>query len=445
VYDAGGALAAEYSVNAPTPTATPTTSYMTTDHLGSPRVITDKNGAVISRRDFMPFGEEIYAGVGGRNTTQKYANFGSDNIRKRYTGYEKDDETQLDFAEARMYQNKHGRFTAVDPLMASASPINPQTFNRYSYTGNNPINYTDPSGLKYCQASGGSGFDWRDGACKSGETELSETPIEITRSGCTSNNKCFDKGSLVILHGNGSVTVIKKPTDAQKAIAQGKVVTNETVNVQNESATEVVTTDSGTVGNIITPQPLLQYPNFGERKDSGFSPGTPEDNSSNVIPTVLDGVKSVSDEILDTVYNIAPDSCGFGCSAPLLGGGGFSVSKDFGIFGTVDKTTPESTSLRGGCQVGCTYFVPSPFGSMQRPDLVNFTPKQRDDILEGPDWNFSGGWATYSHSLDEGEPDSVTLGGPFTLGTGASYTRKKLAQLNSPVKMIVEGSIFPKK
>ena len=84
----------------------------------------------------MPFGEEILR-----------ANSGNDSIRKRFTGYEKDTETDLDFAEARMYQNKHGRFTAVDPLMASASPGNPQTFNRYTYVGNNPVNMVDPSGL----------------------------------------------------------------------------------------------------------------------------------------------------------------------------------------------------------------------------------------------------------------------------------------------------------
>lgn len=54
VYDAGGALAAEYSTVAPT---NPTTSYLTTDHLGSPRVITDACGRVVFRRDFLPFGE----------------------------------------------------------------------------------------------------------------------------------------------------------------------------------------------------------------------------------------------------------------------------------------------------------------------------------------------------------------------------------------------------
>jgi RHS repeat-associated protein len=158
---------------------------MTTDHLGSPRVITDKSGNVISRRDFMPFGEEIYAGVGGRNTNQKYANFGSDNIRKRYTGYEKDDETQLDFAEARMYQNKHGRFTAVDPLMGSASPGNPQTFNRYSYTGNNPINYTDPSGLDYYRDKDGNLVYFEGSAAHDGYTNITTAgqPVLIKNGG----------------------------------------------------------------------------------------------------------------------------------------------------------------------------------------------------------------------------------------------------------------------
>lgn len=78
-------------------------------------MVTDAAGDVIARRDFMPFGEEIAAGVGGRTQAQKYSYLGSDRIRQRFTGYEKDDETGLDFAEARMYQNRHGRFTAVDP------------------------------------------------------------------------------------------------------------------------------------------------------------------------------------------------------------------------------------------------------------------------------------------------------------------------------------------
>ncbi len=47
VYDGGGMLVAEYSTQTQTPQDA-TTSYLTTDHLGSPRVITDRSGNVIS-------------------------------------------------------------------------------------------------------------------------------------------------------------------------------------------------------------------------------------------------------------------------------------------------------------------------------------------------------------------------------------------------------------
>jgi RHS repeat-associated protein len=84
----------------------------------------------------MAYGEEI-----------SRPNYGSDSVRQKYTGYEKDSETDLDFAQARMYVSKLGRFSTVDPLMASASAINPQTFNRYSYVINSPYKLIDPSGL----------------------------------------------------------------------------------------------------------------------------------------------------------------------------------------------------------------------------------------------------------------------------------------------------------
>jgi RHS repeat-associated protein len=69
-----------------------------------------------------------------------------DSIRKKFTGYEKDTETGLNFAEARYYNNEHGRFTAVDPLLASGKSANPQSFNRYVYVGNNPLTRIDPYG-----------------------------------------------------------------------------------------------------------------------------------------------------------------------------------------------------------------------------------------------------------------------------------------------------------
>ena len=140
----------EYSTKEPPPN--PTTSYTATDQLGSPRVITDSQGNVVSRRDFMPFGEELTPDGVNRTAALKY-NLG-DGIRQKFTGYQKDEETNLDFAEARMYENRHARFTAVDPLLASGKSANPQTFNRYVYVVNNPLIFTDPDGLQIATATG---------------------------------------------------------------------------------------------------------------------------------------------------------------------------------------------------------------------------------------------------------------------------------------------------
>lgn len=146
----GSKLVAEYTVTNATPT-TPTTQYVATDIIGSPRIITDQNAQVVSRRDFLPFGEEI-PNFGTRTQAGGYK---ADNIRQKFTSYQKDNETGLDFAETRYYNNSVGRFTAVDPLLASGRSANPQTFNRYAYVGNNPIVRTDPNGLDWYQNKDG--------------------------------------------------------------------------------------------------------------------------------------------------------------------------------------------------------------------------------------------------------------------------------------------------
>jgi RHS repeat-associated protein len=145
IYDALGKLVAEYSNQ---PSNNPQVSYMTTDTLGSPRIITDKNGHVSARHDFRPFGEEITR-----------ANYGADDVRKKFTGYERDKESDLDFAQARYYSSKIGRFYSVDPENYGASEDDPQSWNAYSYARNNPTTFTDPDGLDvdYCDNKDGGG------------------------------------------------------------------------------------------------------------------------------------------------------------------------------------------------------------------------------------------------------------------------------------------------
>jgi RHS repeat-associated protein len=148
-----GKLVAEYTTSGPP--AEGHINYTTTDHLGSPRIITDDLGKVQSRRDFMPFGEDLNAGVGNRTADPGKYSASTDKVRQKFTGYQKDNETELDFAEARMCKNRHGRFTAVDPLLASGKSANPQSFNRYVYVGNNPLLLADRDGLIWGRSDDG--------------------------------------------------------------------------------------------------------------------------------------------------------------------------------------------------------------------------------------------------------------------------------------------------
>jgi RHS repeat-associated protein len=55
--------------------------------------------------------------------------------------------TGLDYFGARYFSGAQGRFTSPDPLLSSGRPWLPQSWNRYAYTLNNPLRYTDPLGL----------------------------------------------------------------------------------------------------------------------------------------------------------------------------------------------------------------------------------------------------------------------------------------------------------
>jgi RHS repeat-associated protein len=66
---------------------------------------------------------------------------------------ERDIETGLDYFGARYYASTQGRFTSSDPLLSSGSVYAPQTWNRYSYTINNPLKYTDQFGMYICNGT----------------------------------------------------------------------------------------------------------------------------------------------------------------------------------------------------------------------------------------------------------------------------------------------------
>jgi RHS repeat-associated protein len=194
------------------------TQYPTNDSLGSPRVVTNSSAGVISRHDYMPFGEEIGSGVGGRTTGMGYGT--ADGIRKKFTGYERDSETGLDYAQARFFSSTQGRFTSTDPLMASARAIDPQTWNRFSYVANNPLKLVDPSGLS-AQLGGRNISNWNGAMATEQATEgispWPDVPVEQTAENIDSGNALDSVAPASSDSGTLTGTVID-PQNPQEAI-----------------------------------------------------------------------------------------------------------------------------------------------------------------------------------------------------------------------------------
>lgn len=112
-------------------------------------MVIDQTGSLsgVKRHDYLPFGEDLAAGVGGRTTAQGYSQ--SDNVRQKFTGQERDAETGLDYMKARYFSNAQGRFTSPDPMpIKKRHLLDPRDLNRYAYVANNPLKYIDPTGLE---------------------------------------------------------------------------------------------------------------------------------------------------------------------------------------------------------------------------------------------------------------------------------------------------------
>jgi RHS repeat-associated protein len=121
-------------------------SQVTTDRLGSVR-----NGGVawpgsLGYQAQYPYGVEY--------TPQTV------NDREKYATYTRDSVTGLDYAMNRYYSSVWGRFLSPDPYGKSVGPGNPQSWNRYGYAGNDPVNHNDPSGLDDFAPDPDTGVPW---------------------------------------------------------------------------------------------------------------------------------------------------------------------------------------------------------------------------------------------------------------------------------------------
>lgn len=150
-YDESGNLIQEHVWFNGAPVAVLTSSdeyYVHTDHLGTPRIVSDGNTA-IWRWESGPFGEEAAQEDPDNDMTDFVYNL-------RFPGQYYDDETGTHYNYYRTYDPSTGRYVESDPIGLDGS------LNTYAYVGNMPTTYVDPFGLDYGvgvdpNAAGGNG------------------------------------------------------------------------------------------------------------------------------------------------------------------------------------------------------------------------------------------------------------------------------------------------
>jgi RHS repeat-associated protein len=112
-------------------------SWVHQDPITKSQRVTNSSGTVTSTIDLDPWGGET-----SRSSNQAFQ-------PHRYTSYERDSNGS-DEAMMRRYAGKWHRFAQPDLADDSYDLSNPQSFNRYAYVNNDPVNSTDPSGLLPC-------------------------------------------------------------------------------------------------------------------------------------------------------------------------------------------------------------------------------------------------------------------------------------------------------
>lgn len=155
--------------------------YILTDHLGSVSAITDDTGALLSEQRYLPFGS-------ARLDALAQTDFS-------YTGQRALDAVGLMDYNARWYKAGLGRFTQPDAIVPEIGSS--QSFNRYSYTLNNPVRFSDPSGHRVASGCGPYG----DGECKPSEMEIIQNNqneamfnTETAKAKCKAGNRAYCSG-----------------------------------------------------------------------------------------------------------------------------------------------------------------------------------------------------------------------------------------------------------
>jgi len=123
----------------------PSTVYLLEDHLGGVDGFTSSSGALLARTSYRPFGARRSGDwLSSAPTSAEWQQIQA-TTRRGFTDHEHLDNLGIVHMNGRAYDPVLGRFLSPDPIVQA--PYDTQGLNRYAYVRNNPLRYTDPSGL----------------------------------------------------------------------------------------------------------------------------------------------------------------------------------------------------------------------------------------------------------------------------------------------------------
>ena len=227
------------------------------DHLNSTKVITDAAGQANVQYSYRAFGEQL-------------GKLGTGEARHTYGGKELDSESQLYYFNARYYDPAIGRFISVDPAQDG--------INWYVYCNNNPLSFTDPTGLET------ESLEQLARLAASGtallETVVGVVLILIPEPGTTA------LGIVMVTHGGANV-VSSTASNVTYEVTNGEIeLSTSAIGLATQAISYNIIRSNGESGDVSKDKAAI-FGSVGDLVDGGLSLFIPGPNISRALNLLL--------------------------------------------------------------------------------------------------------------------------------------------------------------